>query len=94
MRINDVYGRLNDLSVGSSKRGAPAGQSPATEGAGGKSTPATGEKVTLSSEAQKLAAKSAEDAETAKVGKLRAAIKDGSFKVDPQAIAKRLVEGG
>lgn len=94
MRITDVYGKLNDRSVESTGKGAPAGQPPRADSAGGKPAAAAGEKVTVSDEAQKLAAKSQADAETAKIEKLRGAINDGTFKVDPQAIAKRIVEGG
>ncbi len=96
MRITDIYGKLNERSVESTGQKVPAGQSPKTGGAGGQPAAGSpsGEKVTLSAEAQKLADQSAAAAETEKIGKLRASIENGTFKVDPQAIAKRLVEGG
>ncbi len=94
MRINDIYGKLNERAVESTGQGAAPGQAPKTGNAGNQPAQAPGETVTLSQDAQKLAdqAVAARDAE--KVGKLKAAIENGTFKVDPQAIAKRLVEGG
>jgi negative regulator of flagellin synthesis FlgM len=94
MRINDLYGKLNERAVESTGKGAATGATPKTSGADGGSAPVQGEKVTLSDEAQKLADKAAASAENEKVGKLREAIQNGTFKVDPHAIAKRLVEGG
>ena len=93
MRINDIYGSSNDRTVESTGRAAPV-QAPRSEGHGESQVAPGGEKVTVSDEAKQLAAKSASDAETEKVGRLRAAIQDGSFKVDTHAIAKRIVEGG
>lgn len=94
MRINDIYGKLNERAVESTGKGAAPGQAPKTGNAGTQPAQGPGEKVTLSEEAQKLAdqAIAAHDAE--KVGRLKASIENGTFKVDPQAIAKRLVEGG
>ncbi len=97
MRINDLYGKLNERAVESSGKGAATGATSKSGGADAGSAPAQGvggEKVTLSDEAQKLADKAAASAEADKVGKLREAIQNGTFKVDPQAIAKRIVEGG
>jgi len=91
MRIIDTYGKWAEQAVGGT---AGAGSTPRTTRAGASEPPAPpnagGEKVTVSSDAQKLAAA----AETAKLDKLRAAIQDGSFKVDHHAIAKRIVDGG
>ncbi len=65
---------------------------------GGKSAPGqsaepesvAGETVNLSAAAQELA----EKADAVKIGNLRDAIENGTYKPDPQAIARRLVEGG
>jgi len=45
--------------------------------------------VSVSAAAKQLAADSATD--TAKVQRLKAAIQDGSFQIDPQRIAQRIV---
>jgi len=96
MRINDFYGKLNDGSVQSTGQGAATGQPTQVGGSGGQSVGAKGggETVTVSKEAQQLADKASSDAETAKVSQLRSAIADGTFRVDPQAIAARIVQGG
>ena len=54
----------------------------------------TGETVTFSAAAQELADRAAAEADGAKVAALTASIKDGTFKVDAHAIARRIVEGG
>lgn len=47
--------------------------------------------VDVSDQARALAAKSAEPVDQAKVARLRAALADGTFKVDAGAIAKKLL---
>ena len=91
MRIIDRYGQQNALPLTATKQGAatkgtPAGQAPAT------SQPAAGEKVTLSAKAQELADQ-ASSADATKVSQLRASIENGSFKIDPRAIANKIVDG-
>lgn len=49
-------------------------------------------KVTLSSKARELAAASESDFDQAKVERLRAALEKGELKIDPQAIAAKIVE--
>lgn len=90
MRINNLSGNIDQSSVESAKKAAPQGPQSSAQGAGEQAAAHSGEKVTLSSQAQQLAA----NAENAKVQKLQSAIQDGSFKIDPHAIAKRLVDGG
>lgn len=94
MRIEN-YGKLNDQvvqSAQSTKKGVAA-QGGAVGNAGASSSAATtGENVTVSAQAQALASQAAK-LDTAKVERLRAAIQAGTFKVDHQAIAKRIVDG-
>jgi flagellar biosynthesis anti-sigma factor FlgM len=94
MRIIDSYGKINEPAIQTTKQGAIAGQAPHAHKHGKTPPQVSGEKVTVSAQAQELADKAAADAETAKVDKLRAAIQDGTFKPNPQVIAKRIVEGG
>jgi negative regulator of flagellin synthesis FlgM len=91
MRIIDRYGQQNALPLTATKQGAatkqaPAGQAPAS------SPPAAGEKVTLSAKAQELS-NQASTADANKVSQLRASIENGTFKVDPRAIANKIVDG-
>jgi flagellar biosynthesis anti-sigma factor FlgM len=87
MRI-DSYKLLETNPVtsvgGGSKAGQPAAQPSAPQG----------ETVTLSAAAREMADKAASHSDAAKVESLSAAIQNGSFKVDPHAIAARIVEGG
>jgi len=50
--------------------------------------------VTVSAQALELAQKASASADAAKVDKLRGAIQNGTFQIDRQAIAQRLVDGG
>jgi negative regulator of flagellin synthesis FlgM len=95
MRIIDTYGRFNNPTVDGAKKGAaPAGPTPkADAGDTSSAGSAGGEKVTVSAQAQEMARKAAAQADTAKVTQLRSAIENGTFKVDHQAIAKRIVDG-
>lgn len=93
MRIIDRYGQQNALPLtgpkqGSAAKGSPAGQS----GSGATAQPVTGETVTFSAKAKELA-EQASVADAAKVDHLRASIQNGTFKVDPQAIANKIVDG-
>jgi negative regulator of flagellin synthesis FlgM len=94
MRIEN-YGKFSDQvvpSAQSAKKGL--GAQGASGGKADASAPAstTGENVTVSAQAQALASEAAK-VDTAKVERLRAAIQSGTFKVDNQAIAKRIVDG-
>jgi flagellar biosynthesis anti-sigma factor FlgM len=87
MRI-DSYSKLQETNPI-----APVGgQSKAAQGP--QTGAASGETVSFSTAAQELADRAAAEAESTKVAGLTAAIKDGSFKVDAHAIARRIVEGG
>jgi negative regulator of flagellin synthesis FlgM len=95
MRINDSYGRFNNPAVETARQGAGTAAKPKADDGGAVNTPAPGgEKVTVSAQAQEMAQKAASDADAAKVNGLRAAIQNGTFKVDHQAIARRIVDGG
>ena len=61
-------------------------------GAAKQQPPASSEKVTLSAKARELADKSAA-ADSQKVDSLRAAIQNGTFKIDHAAIANKIVDG-
>jgi negative regulator of flagellin synthesis FlgM len=94
MRIEN-YSKFSDQvvqSAQSTKKGAPAQGS--AGGNAGASAPVstTGENVTVSAQAQALARESAK-VDTAKVEKLRSAIQGGTFKVNNQAVAQRIVDG-
>jgi flagellar biosynthesis anti-sigma factor FlgM len=92
MRIIDSYGRFDNKSVDTA-RGT---QSVSTSDANGSNAaPASsGDAVTVSAQAAELAAKAAATADSAKVSQLRSAIEGGTFQVNYQAIATRIVEGG
>jgi len=91
MRIIDRYGQQNALPLNVTKQGG------ATAGSTGKQAPTqaqpvAGEKVTLSAKARELADHAAA-ADANKVESLRSAIQSGSFKVDMQGIANKIVDG-
>jgi len=92
MRIADGYGKLVPSSVDSAK-GGTAAQRVKAGGEAATGAPAqSSDKVTVSAEAQRLAAQAA--AGGSKVESLRASIADGSFKIDRQLVASRIVGGG
>jgi negative regulator of flagellin synthesis FlgM len=94
MRINNLYGEMDKAAVENTSKPtspAPASTSGASAGAGASQV---GEKVTLSAQAQELAAKAAANADDAKVQKLTASLQNGTFKIDAHAIANRIVDGG
>jgi flagellar biosynthesis anti-sigma factor FlgM len=93
MRIDDTYGRLNDIAVKTAKQtGAATPKADADDSKA--STTAGGDAVTVSAQAMQLAEKAAAQADASKVEKLRAAIEGGTFKIDHQAITRRIVDGG
>jgi flagellar biosynthesis anti-sigma factor FlgM len=94
MRITDTYGRFNNPAVETAKQGAAATPVKKTDGDDASNAPAIGEKVTLSAQAQQLSQKAAADADSAKITGLRDAIQNGTFTIDHQAIARRIVDGG
>jgi negative regulator of flagellin synthesis FlgM len=91
MRIIDRYGQQNALPLAGTKQGTATKGSPAATPAASTQAPA-GEKVTLSAKAQELSDQ-ASAAEASKVSQLRASIENGSFKIDPRAIATKIVDG-
>ena len=95
MRINETYGRFNGPTVDATRQGNRAGQAPKTDGGDTTSSATSGnDAVTLSSKAKELAQAASEHSDTARVEQLRSAIQGGTFKVDHQAIANRIVDGG
>lgn len=74
----------------------PVGAPPRAEGATGTAAPGPrteAAKLSISAEAQSLAANQGAG-DTAKVDSLRAAIADGSFRVDATHVAQRMLETG
>jgi flagellar biosynthesis anti-sigma factor FlgM len=95
MRIIDSYGRFNDRAVNTASQAQAATSTPKTGADEAKGAAAAqGDAVTVSAQAQELAHKAATNADAAKVERLRTAIEDGSFSIDHQAIARRIVDGG
>lgn len=92
MRIIDRYGQQNALPLTATKQGAAAKGTPPAQSPSTAAPPAAGEKVTLSAKAQQLADQAA-SADAAKVSQLRSAIANGSFRIDPRAIANKIVDG-
>jgi flagellar biosynthesis anti-sigma factor FlgM len=91
MRIGD-YSKLAPAPVDSTRKGAATTQ--AKDSTGGASTEgaASGEKVTVSAEALRLADQAAAGGDS-KVETLRAAISNGTFKIDKPLIATRIADG-
>jgi flagellar biosynthesis anti-sigma factor FlgM len=92
MRIIDRYGQQNALPLTATKQGTAAKGTPAASQTGTTPQAPAGEKVTLSAKAQELADNAAA-ADAAKITQLRASIANGTFKVDPRAIANKIVDG-
>lgn len=94
MRIIDTYSRFSGPAVDTAKQGAAATPKTTADDTTPAAPAAAGDAVTVSTKAMELAQKAAAHAETAKVQHLRSAIADGTFKIDREAIAKRIVDGG
>lgn len=92
MRIHDTYGRFDNKGVDTTSKAQVLPKADADDAKETKA--AQGDAVTVSPQAVELAKKAADTADAAKVEKLRGAIEAGTFKVDFQAIAKRIVDGG
>ena len=93
MRIIDTYGRFDNKSVDTARQAQAVPKSDADDSKA--AAPASGgDAVTVSAQAVELAHKAAATADASKVEQLRSAIDAGTFKVDYQAIAKRIVDGG
>jgi negative regulator of flagellin synthesis FlgM len=91
MRINDLYRQATNPTDASAARPAtaPASNSASSAGSSVEAAPVT---VTVSSKALELSSKAGE-ASDAKVARLQQAVAEGTFKVDPEAIANKIVEG-
>jgi flagellar biosynthesis anti-sigma factor FlgM len=95
MRINETYGRFNGPTVDATRQGKGAANAPKTDGGDTTSSATSGtDAVTLSSKAQELSQAAAENSDNARVEQLRGAIQGGTFQIDRQAIANRIVDGG
>ena len=94
MRINNLQGELNQTAVGTTAKATSPTHASSSEGSSSAAASPAGEKVTLSAQAQELAAKAAANTDDAKVQKLTAAVQNGTFKIDAHAIANRIVDGG
>ena len=92
MRIIDRYGQQNALPLTATKQGAAAKGTPPAQSSATSAQPPDGEKVTLSAKAQQLYHQ-ASTADAVKVSQLRSAIENGTFQVDPRAIANKIVDG-
>jgi negative regulator of flagellin synthesis FlgM len=92
MRIIDRYGQQNALPLSGTKPGTAASKGSAAGQGGATAQPITGENVTFSAKAKELADQSSA-ADAAKVDQLRSAVQNGTFKVDPRAIANKIVDG-
>jgi negative regulator of flagellin synthesis FlgM len=93
MRINDFYRQATNPTDASSARPAAAGAgSASSSGVAADGAAPDPVKVTVSSKALELSSQTSE-ASTAKVARLQQAMTDGTFKIDPQAIANKIVEG-
>ncbi len=90
MRIHDAYTKLNgptrtDAATGTRDAAARAKNAGRPAAPGDVST-----SVTLSARAQELSAKT-DPARSARVSALRDQVLNGTFKIDPQSIAAKLV---
>jgi negative regulator of flagellin synthesis FlgM len=96
MEINGLNSNQTNTNKAKSGQQVPSSDAPAPKTAGGaENTP--GETVKISAEAQTLNRVSQQMATDApvnqeKVDALRAAISDGSYKVDAQSTAKKMLE--
>ena len=94
MRIIDSYGKFNGPSVDSARQGNRTGGAPKTDTDDVKGSSAGGaDAVTVSPQARELAQHAADKADSAKIDQLRSSIQNGTFKIDRQAIASRIVDG-
>jgi flagellar biosynthesis anti-sigma factor FlgM len=90
MRINDLYRQATNPTDASAARPAPAAAGGSAAAGGTAETAPV--KVTVSSKALELSSQTSE-ASDAKVARLQQAVTDGTFKVDPEAIANKIVQG-
>lgn len=89
MRINDAY-RQPPTSVDAPRAQPASSESAGAARAEGQASPPV--TVTVSDKARELAAQNS-DASDAKVAALQSSIAAGTFKVNPQAIASKIVDG-
>lgn len=89
MRILDAYRPPPTSTDAAESRPVREGAQGTTAAVSAASPPVT---VTMSDKARELSS-AASDASAAKVANLQQAVANGTFKIDPQAIANRLVQG-
>jgi flagellar biosynthesis anti-sigma factor FlgM len=95
MRIVDTYGRFNVGGTETARKGAATSATPKAGAGDAKGAASSGsDAVTVSAQAVELAQKASDSADAAKVNQLRGAIQNGTFQIDRQAIAKKIVDGG
>lgn len=91
MRIVDAY-RNSPANLNGTKTAATTAAGAPAKPDEDPAVTAASVKVTVSPEARRLAQKAEDDG--ARVERLRDAVANGSFKVDAQAVAKKIVESG
>jgi flagellar biosynthesis anti-sigma factor FlgM len=94
MRINDTYRQLQGPATSGVKSSA-TDKADKGNGEGAAAVAGSGHesvKVTISTKARQLASTQPADFDAAKVERLKAAVENGSFKVDPHAVAKGIAD--
>ena len=87
MRINDRASKYIDRAPAPTAPSAAKAASEASAGNASKKSAAAGASVNVSARAQELAAGAS------RLEELRAQVRDGTYKIDPQKIAARIVGG-
>jgi negative regulator of flagellin synthesis FlgM len=100
MKLPNAVALENVMKIGQSPDSRPAvgtaglsksGQGASTSAVSAKATVSSGVPVTVSGLAQEVRVSSGGDIDTAKVEQVRAAIANGTYKVNPEAIADKLL---
>jgi flagellar biosynthesis anti-sigma factor FlgM len=92
MRIPDAYTKLG-LNAPQAPLRTPPGQARGATSDDAPPQPTEPLQVHVSARGRELSLQS-EDVNNAKVARLKASIESGSFQIDPQVIADRIVRGG
>jgi len=90
MRVNDLYRKLNDAVTTGTGAAKPATPEKPADATSGKPTVGEAVHVSVSDEARELAR--TKNAESERIEKLRAAVQGGTYQVDPQKVAAKIVE--